>query len=107
MTRKNEQGENGRSAAKGAGRGDPRSRDTAAKEVLAEFEDAETRVAGPEQRRHVAGESGDPLTTSLDAQESVDEGERAKAGTRPDPDEPARTRPPRAKRQGSARPEED
>ncbi|MEU6117565.1 hypothetical protein ABZ840_23850 [Streptomyces sp. NPDC047117] len=96
MTRKSEQNENGRSAAKGAGRGDPRDRDTAAKEVLAEFEDAETRVAEPEERRHVVGESGDPLTTSLDAQESVDEDERAEAGTRRDPDRPRHTRPPRA-----------
>ncbi|MEV0598048.1 hypothetical protein AB0I82_01910 [Streptomyces sp. NPDC050315] len=107
MTRKNEQDEKGRSAAKGAGRGDPRDRDTAAKEVLAEFEDAETRVGRPEERRHVAGESGDPLTTSLDAQESLDESARAKAGTRPDPERPEHTRPPRAKRQESARPEED
>ncbi|WP_031055974.1 hypothetical protein [Streptomyces ochraceiscleroticus] len=104
MTRKNEQGENGRSAAKGAGRGDPRDRDTAAKEVLAEFEDAETRVAGPDERRHVAGESGDPLTTSLDAQESLDEAGRAEAGTDPDQRD---QRPPRAKRQKAARPEED
>ncbi|MFI8992820.1 hypothetical protein [Streptomyces sp. NPDC053542] len=104
MTPKNEQGENGRSAAKGAGRGDPRSRDTAAKEVLAEFEDAETRVGRPEERRHVAGESGDPLTTSLDAQESLDEAGRAEAGTDPDQRD---QRPPRAKRQQPARPEED
>ncbi|WP_052863234.1 hypothetical protein [Streptomyces niger] len=96
MTRKNEHDENGSSAAKGAGRGDPRDRDTAAKEVLAEFEDAETRVAEPEEERHVVGESGDPLTTSLDAQEDVDEDARAEAGTRRAPERPEHTRPPRA-----------
>lgn len=70
MTRKND-----RTDGATTGRGDQHRPRTAAEEVLAEFEDAETSVAGPEDHRHRVGESGDALSTSLEAQESAQEEE--------------------------------